>query len=870
MKLPGLGIRARLTLLTLALLAPMITIAGLHFSEERADSRSRAEERTGDVARLIASRADEFVRRTEVSLQAAALMVRVDPPDMRYNDSVLTALADRMPGSDGMLEVHAVGGGNIGASHAPPGVRRNFSIDDRRYYTEALRTGAFAIGEPVRSRPDSTRWIVGFGLPVRGRSGKFVAVVHASALLDSLRYVADAGMLPSGSVVQVVDRGGRMVFSSINPKTIVGSDVSKITSFRQIISAPHGVMTSPSELDGVNRIRAWERVPRAPWFVVVGIATSAAMAQQTARSRGELIAIAATLVLALLIVALVAGRISRPVIGLTADAQAIAGGDLAHRSSVTSTSELGTLAAAFNQMAETVELQTMALTENERSYRLVFDGNPLPMWIWEIATLRFLAANGSAIERFGYSRKEFLAMTARDVRPAADVARFEAFVSGKPERRTSHDAVTYRVKSGATFDAEIHASPIVWAGRDAYLVVIHDVSERQRTEAALAASQAQLRQMQKIEAVGSLAAGIAHDFNNLLTAILGSIDLATSSLPAGHEATDELRHARTSAVRATDLTKRLLTFSRQKVSAPVLVDVREIVRGMQPLLMRTLGEHVKLELRLDRAVCTVRADPSQLEQIVLNLLVNARDAMPNGGTAVIHVQPLPPESAPPGLAAAPLILLAVTDNGTGMDAATAERAFEPFFTTKERGKGTGLGLSMVFSIVQSAGGQIQLQTKVDEGTTLRVYLPFAAGDPVSRVTPPRGTEPVGGGESVLLVEDDDAVRRVTSRMLEGHGFNVISAAGPRQALDLARDHIGTIDVLLSDVIMPGINGRELAEAMRKLRPGMKVVFVSGYTDDVALLQQLRAQALFFLQKPFTAHALGEMVRGAIDAPIEEN
>jgi two-component system cell cycle sensor histidine kinase/response regulator CckA len=867
-RFPRLGIRARLTLLTLALLAPMVAIAAWHFSEERADSRASAEERTADVARLVASRADEFVRRTEGTLEAVAFMVRVDPPDMRYNDSVLTALGDRMLGRDGMLEVHLVGGGNIGASHAPPGVRRNYSIDDRRYYTEALRTGAFAIGEPVRSRPDSTKWIVGFGFPIAGRSGKFVAVVHASALLDSLRYVADAGTLPPGSVVQVVDRGGRMVFSSVNPKTIVGTDVSKFNSFRQITSSPEGVMTSPSELDGVTRIRAWERVGRAPWFVVVGIASTQAMAQQAARSRSELIAIALTLVLALLVVALVAGRISRPAIALTADAGAIAAGDLGRRSSVTSTSELGTLAAAFNQMAETVELQTVALTEHERSYRLVFEGNPLPMWIWELSTRRFLAANDSAIDRFGYSRDEFLSMNARDVRPEGDVAHFERLVSGPPKRRARHETVTYRVKSGETFEAEIHASPIVWTGRDAYLVVIHDISERTRTEAALAASQAQLRQMQKIEAVGSLAAGIAHDFNNLLTAILGSIDLATTALPDGHDATDELRHARASAVRATDLTKRLLTFSRQKVSAPVLVDVREIVRGMQPLLVRTLGEHVKLDLRFDRTPCTVRADPSQLEQIVLNLLVNARDAMPNGGSAVVHVQPLPRDAAPAGLQAQQLILLSVSDNGMGMDAATAERAFEPFFTTKERGKGTGLGLSMVFSIVQAAGGDVRLQTKVDEGTTLRVYLPFSAGEPAPRTTPTRGTKPVGGGESVLLVEDDDAVRRVTSRMLQGLGFQVMTAAGPRQALDLARDHIGSIDVLLSDVIMPGLNGRELAEAMRKLRPAMKVVFVSGYTDDVALLQQLRAKALFFLQKPFTAGALGDMIRGAIDAPLE--
>ncbi len=576
-----------------------------------------------------------------------------------------------------------------------------------------------------------------------------------------------------------------------------------------------------------------------------------------------------TVVLALLIAALVAGRISRPIIALTADAQAIAGGDLARRGSVTATSEVGTLAAAFNQMAETVESQTQALTENERRYRLVFEANPLPMWIWELSTRRFLAVNDATIERFGYSRDEFLSMTALDVRPPNQHSHFEELISGPLARRNDTGIWTYRVKSGETFEAEINASPIIWGGRNSYLVVIHDISERHRAEAALAASQAQLRQMQKIEAVGSLAAGIAHDFNNLLTAILGSVDLAISALPEEHEATDELRHARGSAMRATDLTKRLLTFSRQKVSAPVLADMRDIVRGMQPLLVRTLGEHVKLDLRLDRAACTVRADPSQLEQVVLNLLVNARDAMPNGGSAVIHVNTLSPDAVPAGLAAGRWVLLAVADNGMGMDAATAERAFEPFFTTKERGKGTGLGLSMVYSIVQSAGGQVRLQSKVDEGTTLRVYLPFCAGEVTPRLTPQHGTDAVGGGESVLLVEDDDAVRRVTSRMLEGLGFRVIAAAGPRQALDLARDHIGTIDVLLSDVIMPGINGRELAEAVRKLRPAMKVVFVSGYTDDVALLQQLRAQTLFFLAKPFTAQALGHMVRGALDSSIDE-
>jgi two-component system cell cycle sensor histidine kinase/response regulator CckA len=868
-KFPQLGIRARLTLLTLALLTPMVAIAVWHFSEERADVRQHIESRTAEVARLIASRADEYVRRTEVILQGAALVARVDPPDIQYNDSVLALLNSRTAGSIGTLNVQLVGGANIGSSNPVISARRSFSVAGRRYYDDALRTDAFAVGEPVRGQIDTTRWMVGYGLPIHGRSGRVVAVAFASYFLDSLRYVADAGSLPSGSVVTVVDFGGRIVFRSVEAGRFVGRDVSKTSGFQKMMANPHGMLMGNSELDGVDRVRAWERVVHAPWLVVVGIATSEAARQQSARSGSELAAVVATLALALLVAALVAARISRPVIALTADAQAIAGGDLGRRASVTATSEVGTLAAAFNQMAETVEAQTRALQENERRYRLVFEGNPLPMWIWEFSTRRFLAANDAAIERFGYTLEEFLSMTAHDVRPPGEIGHFEELVSGPLARRADTGIWNYREKSGETFQAEIHASPIVWGGHEAYLVVIHDISERHRAAAALAASQAQLRQMQKMEAVGSLAAGIAHDFNNLLTAILGSMDLALSALPEEHEATEELRHARGSAMRATDLTKRLLTFSRQKVSAPTLVDVRDVVRGMQPLLARTLGEHVKLELRLDRAPCTVLADPSQLEQVVLNLLVNARDAMPDGGSAVVHVNAVASGSTPTGLADGRWVELAVTDNGMGMDAATAERAFEPFFTTKERGKGTGLGLSMVFSIVQAAGGQVRLQSKVHQGTTLRAYLPFCVGEPVvQRVSPEGGTDTFGGDESVLLVEDDDAVRRVTSRMLEGLGFRVIAASSPRQALDLARDHIGNIDVLLSDVVMPGINGREMADAVRKLRPAMRVVFVSGYTDDVALLKQLREQSLFFLQKPFTAQGLGKMIRAAIDTPVD--
>ncbi len=296
------------------------------------------------------------------------------------------------------------------------------------------------------------------------------------------------------------------------------------------------------------------------------------------------------------------------------------------------------------------------------------------------------------------------------------------------------------------------------------------------------------------------------------------------------------------------------------------VDLRDVVRDMHPLLARTLGEQVKLEMLLGRTPCTVHADPTQIEQIVVNLLVNARDAMPSGGAATVDVRRLDAAELPETLPNGAWVLLSVADTGSGMDAATAARVFEPYFTTKERGKGTGLGLATVYSVVHNAGGQIRLQTSPGMGATFRVYLPLDERTNPPRATPARGTPTAGRGETVLLVaEDDDAVRRVTMRMVETLGYRVLSAASPRQALEIARDHIGPIELLLTDVVMPGMNGREMAEVMRKLRPRLHTVYASGYTDDVALLKQIRASALFFLPKPFTTESLAQIIRAALDS-----
>jgi two-component system cell cycle sensor histidine kinase/response regulator CckA len=863
------GIRARLAVLVFVALAPMVGIVTSHFANERARARVSAEQRTSEVARLVAQRADEFVARMRVILVAASLEVRRRPDDWAFNDSVLSALATRTLASSSYLNAIDGNGTFLGSSYLNADRNRKNIGKGRRFFDEVVRTRRLAVGEPVRSREGSALWIISFALPLVDQRGSIEGVVFSTVTLDSLGPMLDPGTLPERSVSTVLDRDGRIVYRSLEPARFIGRDMSGTPRNAEILGRESGVRVDVSALDGQERVVAWQRLKSAPWTVTVGIPIDAMMIAEMHEMQRDVLVLVAAIILALIAAALISERIVHPIQTLTTDAAAIASGDLSHRSRVSTGGELGVLARQFNTMAETLESQTRTLRDNEERYRELFELSPLPTWLFDEETLQFIAVNDAMVRKYGWSRDELLAMSTVQIRPPEDVDAYMARLRGAENPTFSQLRLCHRARDGTILDVEVSSAQTMFSGRRAWLVVANDLTQRERIEAALRASQEQLRQVQKIEAVGSLAAGIAHDFNNLLTGILGSIDLALLALPQSHPAVEEVAYAREAAMRATDLTKQLLTFSRQRATEAVVVDLRETVRGMQPLLARTLGEHVRLDTRLERGPCTVLGDEGQLEQVLLNLLVNARDAMPEGGVATIDVRQTLLATEADGIPAGSWVTLSVSDTGTGIDSATAARVFEPFFTTKERGKGTGLGLSVVFSIVANANGFVRLDTVPGAGATFRLYFPLHAGTPDVRVSPARGVTKAVGAETILLVEDDDAVRRVTRRMLEGFGYTVLDAAGPRQALDLARDHIGTINLVLTDVIMPGMNGRELVEAILKLRPGLRIVFASGYTDDVALLSQLRSHALFFLQKPFNSAGLSRIVRAALDAEESE-
>jgi PAS domain S-box-containing protein len=389
---------------------------------------------------------------------------------------------------------------------------------------------------------------------------------------------------------------------------------------------------------------------------------------------------------------------------------------------------------------------------------------------------------------------------------------------------------------------------------------VQDISDRAQLEA-------QLRQAQKMEAIGTLAGGVAHDFNNVLTVILSYSGIILQAMKEGDRFQGEIAEINRAAERAGDLTRQLLTFSRHQAVRTRTLSLNDVVTDVERMLRRIIPANISLVLRLSPDAALVQGDVVQLEQVLVNLVVNARDAMPNGGAIAIETSnvtleanepPLPPNT--PGGA---FVMLVVTDTGIGMDESVRARIFEPFFTTKEAGKGSGLGLATVYGIVQQFGGQIWVYSEPEVGTTFKVYLPARS---TAADTPASGVRTAGlsrGTETILLVEDEAPVRQAAKTILERAGYRVLDAANAHLALDVFRQRADEIDLVMTDMIMPGMNGRELAEQLRDLRPGVRLLFTSGYTDDTVLRHSLRDSDSHFVQKPFHPQMLTEKVREAL-------
>jgi len=493
-----------------------------------------------------------------------------------------------------------------------------------------------------------------------------------------------------------------------------------------------------------------------------------------------------------------------------------------------------------------------ALRKNEEMFRLLFSHNPLPTWVIDRETLRFLEVNEAATRVYGYTGEEFKKMTVLDFRTEEEKSRFLNYLEMNSGDGLYHGRWKHRKKDGKVIEVETTVHELEYSGRRVRLIVAQDVSERQILEQ-------QLRQSQKMEAVGRLAGGVAHDFNNLLMVIKGHTELLLNSLPPSEQHSRKIEQIDRAADRAAALTRQLLAFSRLQVLQPHVMNLNEVVQDMGKLLPRLIGEDIELVIRPAEDLGAIRADASQMEQIIMNLVVNARDAMPDGGRLIIETSNTDLDgrysAKHPIVQEGPYVLLSVSDTGTGMDAETQAHIFEPFFTTKAQGKGTGLGLATVYGVVKQSGGFIWVYSEAGHGSTFKIYLPRVdrAVDRIGATSV--STEVPRGSATILLTEDEQDVREVAREFLESGGYAVIEARDGAEALALAEERKGAIHLLITDMVMPRMTGLELAARLKERQPGLRMLYMSGYSERAASESLQPDPAIRMLSKPFSRSAL---------------
>jgi PAS domain S-box-containing protein len=544
-----------------------------------------------------------------------------------------------------------------------------------------------------------------------------------------------------------------------------------------------------------------------------------------------------------------------------------ASGDLSARLVITGKDELAYLGTAINGMLEDLERSQLERHEGRTRLGVMIERMPAVLWTTD-KELRFTSSMGSGLDALGLKPGEITGMLLFDYFKTDDPSSPPIQAHGKA---LLGESVTYEMEWNKRV-FESHVQPLR-SNEGEILGVIGvalDITERKHLAD-------QLRQSQKMQAVGELAGGVAHDFNNLLMVMKGHAEMLLDRLSEGTAELQNAKQIHDAAERAAGLTRQLLAFSRKQVLQPRVLDMNEVVGSMIQMVSRIIGESIELAFLPGSKLGCVKADPSQIEQVVLNLVVNARDAMPKGGRLTIETTNIDLDriyaSSHAVVEPGPYVMLTVTDNGSGMDAETQARIFEPFFTTKGPGRGTGLGLATVYGVVKQSGGYIWVYSEVGHGTTFKVYLPRVSAPAEKLIAEKQPTAPSPGTETILFVEDEENVRELVSEYLKARGYTVLEAGDGIAALELAEQHSGSIQLLITDVVMPKLSGRELATRVLAKRKDVKVLYISGYTDDSVFRHGVLEGGMSFLQKPFNLKSLAEKVREVLDgvpAPVSVN
>lgn len=502
------------------------------------------------------------------------------------------------------------------------------------------------------------------------------------------------------------------------------------------------------------------------------------------------------------------------------------------------------------------------LVQSEERFSKSFRCCPMPVTVSTKEEGRYIDVNDGFVKMLGYECQEVIGRTAHElgiwVAPEQRTAVVEQLTQSG---RVSGLDCQFRTKSGEIRDTQVFAELVTLSDISCVLGITIDVTEAKRL-------QEQYLQAQKMEAVGRLASGVAHDFNNVLGVIMGYCDMSRELLDPESRVLKFIHQVRKAAERAADLTRQLLAFSRREVLHPSVLNLNAVVNDVSKMLLRMVGEDIALKFVPGVALGTVRADLRQVEQILMNLVVNSRDAMPNGGTILIATSNVELDESyslrQPKVTPSSYVMLSVSDTGCGMDATTMARVFEPFFTTKGPGEGTGLGLSMIYGTVKQSGGHVRVESEPGRGTTFKVYFPRINEPAISLIARPSAAMPLGGSETILMVEDDEALRELTVGLLESEGYKVLAAKDGPSAIEIARAYLENIDLVLTDVIMPGMGGGALVATLKQSRPDLRGTYMSGYADNLIANYGAPDSSNALLRKPFTKQSLLRHVRNMLD------
>ena len=757
-------------------------------------------------------------------------------------------------------------------------------IGDRRYFLQARKTKTFAAGEFVIGRNRGLK-MFNFACPVLGDTGEVVGVVQVGFSMDRIADIARQVPLPEGATVVIADHAGTVMYLHPDQPTAIGlpDDPPQFSLMQEQEGATSEVFAEQGRHFVAYRKLLLANEPQPYMYLRIRMPETPIIAAGRAVLYRNL-----SLVLVVTLAAMAAvwwlGHllIVRPIQELVhASGRLGAGASLGPLPLAGAGGEFGHLARALTETARLLEERERTRQEAERSlraseerYRRLFDGIADAVLVYELspegAPGKFHEVNALACQQLGYARTELLGMTPVQITTPAGVPHLLEMT----RQLSASGAVTWesehRAKDGRSIPVEITHHRFEHAGRNLVLASARDLTQQRKAEQERARLEEQLRQAQRLEAIGRLAGGVAHDFNNLLTGILGIIELDLLDQETTAKARADLLQIKQAATRAADLTRQLLAFSRRQIISPRTLDLNQLVQETRQMLVRLIGEDIDLQSSLTAEPVLIFADPGQVHQVLMNLSANARDAMPRGGRLTIATQRvvLGAADADPGLGLAPGTwgLLVVSDTGCGISRENLAHIFEPFFTTKEVGQGTGLGLATVYGIVQQSGGQIRVESEEGRGTTFRIFFPGANGTVASAPTVAAALPYPGGKETILLVEDESLVRRTLSRFLLRLGYVVIEAEDGEKATTLFAEQRAAIDLLLTDMVMPRLGGAELFTRLRRERPGLKVLFMSGYAENAAAQPDLLRAGGRFIQKPCELADLAQQVRTVLDEP----